>query len=80
LPPIEGDPEAQYSFAWLFADLDKSEHVKWLTKAAEQGHNDAQVRLSLILPMGSKWAKDIVQEFKPDRILAETESANASKQ
>lgn len=48
----QGDAEAQYTLGAIYsygddADLDKSLATYWLQKAAEQGHVQAQLRLSL---------------------------------
>ena len=68
-----GFAEAQYYLAYSYTDSDKSEHVKWLKKAAEQGHEASQIRLSIINYMGGylrENQKDIIESYKWARILA----------
>ena len=47
----KGDVNAAYRLAeyYQFAHLNEIEEEKWLTKAAELGHNDAQMILAILL-------------------------------
>jgi CheY-like chemotaxis protein len=76
----EGNAEAQHWLAYRCFDLDKSEHVRWLNRAAEQGHRKAQVRLFMLHWMGGylpEEEKDIIQAYKWARVLTETDPADA---
>lgn len=68
-----GLAEAQFNLAYHYVDSNKSEHVKWLRRAAEQGHEKAQLRLSIILWMGylPEEQQDIVEAYKWTRVLAD---------
>ena len=68
-----GDPEAQYVYGMMLAQggtgeaTDLSESVKWLEKAAEQGHARAQYELALALKLGRALGKPVEALFRlPD--------------
>ena len=59
-----GNPEAQYAYGMMLAQggtgeaTDIAESVKWLEKAAEQGHARAQYELALALKLGRGTLQD----------------------
>jgi len=73
-----GDPDAQYRHSHFFGSdsfipSNRAEQIKWLKKAANQGHADAQNSLALMY--GSSFYKEIKQDYvesvKWNRLLAE---------
>lgn len=59
-----GDPEAQYAYGMMLAQggtgdpSDLAESVKWLEKAAQQGHSRAQYELGLAYKLGRGTLQD----------------------
>jgi hypothetical protein len=78
-----GDPEAQYAYAMLLARggtgeaTHVAESVKWLERAAEQGHARAQYELALALKLGRGTLQDYAAASKWFRTAARSGHAGA---
>ena len=79
----QGDAKAQNSLAAMYAlrgtgvSRNATEAVKWWRKAAEQGHEGAQIRLALMFRNGWGVSKDAAEAVKWYRKAAEQGDADA---